>query len=221
MARLPRLALPQHAHYIIQRGHSGRAVFADAEDRADYLAALRAAAAQSQVQLHAWALLEGEVQLLATPALRPSLGQMLQAVGRRYVSAYNRRHGRSGTLWDGRFRCAVVEPGAMRLAALSLIDGQSPEPGITSASHRLGGPPDSALADPPEVWQLGNTPFEREAAYRALLVQGLPASVAEALRRAALGGWAAGTPAFAAQVAEAAARPALPRAKGRPPLASR
>ena len=221
MARLPRLALPQHAHYIIQRGHSGRAVFADAEDRADYLAALRAAAAQSQVQLHAWALLEGEVQLLATPALGPSLGQMLQAVGRRYVSAYNRRHGRSGTLWDGRFRCAVVEPGAMRLAALSLIDGQSPEPGITSASHRLGGPPDSALADPPEVWQLGNTPFEREAAYRALLVQGLPASVAEALRRAALGGWAAGTPAFAAQVAEAAARPALPRAKGRPPLASR
>ena len=145
MARLPRLALPQHAHYIIQRGHSGRAVFADAEDRADYLAALRAAAAQSQVQLHAWALLEGEVQLLATPALGPSLGQMLQAVGRRYVSAYNRRHGRSGTLWDGRFRCAVVEPGAMRLAALRLIDGQSPEPGITSAA--IG-----SVAHPTQRW---------------------------------------------------------------------
>ena len=216
MARLPRLVLPQHPHYLIQRGHSGRAVFSDAEDRADYLAALREAAAQTQVQLHAWALLDGEVQLLATPALAPSLGQMVQAVGRRYVSAYNRRHGRSGTLWDGRFRCAVVEPGALRLAALRLVDGQSAELGLTSASHRLGGTRDPALTDPPEVWQLGNTPFERELAYRALLAQGVPASLAESLRRAALGGWAAGTPGFVAGVADAAARPARPRAKGRP-----
>ena len=220
MARLPRLVLPGHAHYMIQRAHgslAGRGVFADAADRATYTAALREAAAAERVQVHAYALLDDEVQLLATPAEATALGRMVQALARRYGSAYNRRHQHRGSLWDGRFRCAVLEPGATRLAALQLVDGRSAEGGVTSASHRTGGAREPLLTDPPEVWALGNTPFEREAAYRALLAQGLPASQAEALRQAALGGWAAGSSAFASAVAEACARPARPRTRGRPP----
>jgi putative transposase len=216
LARLSRLVLAGQAHSILQRGHSGQRVFADAADRAAYGAALREAAAAEQVKLHAYALLDTEVQLLATPAAAPALSRMMQAVGRRYVSAYNRRHGRTGTLWDGRFRCAVVEPGATLLDALCLIDGQTAEPGQTSAGHRTGGARDPLLTDPPEYWALGNTPFDREAAYRGLLAAGLPAARGLALRQAALGGWAAGSPAYAAQVAKACARPAQPRPRGRP-----
>lgn len=219
MARLRRLELPGQAHYLIQRAHGAlveRGVFADAIDRSQFLAALAEAAKAEAVQVHAYALLPHELQLLATPAEAGALGRLMQALGRRYVSAYNRRHGHRGSLWDGRFRCAVVEPGATRLAVLQLVDGQSAEPGLTSAAPRTGGPRDPLLTDPPEWWALGNTPFEREAAYRARLQQGLPATLAQALRRAALGGWAAGSAAFAAQVAEATARPAQPRRRGRP-----
>jgi putative transposase len=216
MARMPRLVLAGHAHHVIQRGHGERPVFVDGEDRAAYLAALREAAATEEVSVHAWALLEREVQLLATPAEAAGLGRMMQALGRRYVSAYHRRHGSRGTLWDGRFRCAVVEPGATRLTVLRLIDGLAPEPGLTSAPQRTGGARDGWLRDPPEVWHLGNTPFEREAAYGALLAEGLPADTAAALRRAALGGWVSGSAAFAASVAALTSRPARPRAKGRP-----
>ena len=221
MARLSRLVVPGEAHYVIQRAHGGlgsAGVFVDAQDRADFEAALREAAAAEHVLVHAYALHPAEVQLLATPAQVQSLGRMLQALGRRYVSAYNRRHDRRGALWDGRFRCAVVEPGAHRLAALRLIDGQAGELGVSSAPHRTGGPRDPLLTDPPEVWQLGNTPFEREAAYLALLNQGLPSETAQALRRAALGGWVAGSAAFAARIAESSARPAGPRPRGRPRL---
>lgn len=216
MARLPRLALAGQAHCIVQRGHSGRQVFTDDDDRAMYLDALADAAAAEGVQIHAWALLADEALLLATPGQATALGRMVQALGRRYVSAYNRRHRRSGTLWDGRFRCAVVEPGVMRLAALRWIDGQSTESALTSAAQRLGGSRVPWLVDPPEVWLLGNTPFEREAAYGALLAQGLPAATSERLRSASLGGWVAGSAAFAAQVAAVSARPALPLARGRP-----
>lgn len=216
MARLPRLVLAGHAHCVVQRGHSGQPVFADDADRTAYLHALHEAAATERVQIHAWALLPGEVLLLATPGEAPALGRMVQALGRRYVSAHNRRHHRSGTLWDGRFRCAVVEPGPMRLAALRWIDGQSLEPGLTTAAQRLGAERASWVTDPPEVWLLGNTPFEREAAYGALLAEGLPAAVTDLLRAAALGGWVAGSAAFAAKVAQAAARPARPRLRGRP-----
>lgn len=219
MARLPRLEVPGQVHYLIQRAHGGlgtRGVFADALDRESFLTALQLAATAEQVQVHAYALLSHEVQLLATPARPGALGRLVQAVGRRYVSAYNRRHQHRGTLWDGRYRCAVLEPGPRRLAALRLVDGLSPELGSTSAGHRSGATRSPLLSDLPEVWALGNTPFEREAAYRALLQLGLPSTESEALRQAALGGWAAGSAAFAATVAEVTARPALPRPRGRP-----
>ena len=216
MARLPRLAVGGQAHFIVQRGHGGCAVFTDDADRADYRAALREAAAAQRVLVHAYALLPTEVQLLATPPEPAALSRLMQALGRRFVGAYNRRHGRRGTLWDGRFHCGVVEPGAMRLLALRLIDGAAADRGATSAPHRCGGPHDSALADPPEYWQLGNTPFEREAAYRRLLDAGVDAAAAARLRGAALGGWAAGSPAFRAALAAATARPTQPRPRGRP-----
>jgi len=216
MSRLPRLVVAGQAHFVVQRGHSGAPVFVDDADRAAYLAALREAAATEHVQVHAYALLPTEVQLLATPAEPAALSRLMQALGRRYVAAHNRRHGRSGTLWDGRFRCGVVEPGTPRLQALCLIDGAAAEAGLTSAGHRLGGPRDVQLVDPPEYWQLGNTPFEREAAYRARLQAGVAPAAAQALRSAALGGWAAGSPGFKASLESATSRPAQPRPRGRP-----
>ena len=214
MARLPRLALPGYAHYVIQRGHNGQQVFVDADDRDAYRRALSAAAGAEPVQVHAAALLDSEVQLLVTPDDAGALSRFIQAVNRRFVAAFNRRHGRSGTLWDGRFRAAVVEPGPLRLQALVLIDGAAAT-GHTTAGHRLGGQRDAVTVDPPEYWALGNTPFEREAAYRALLAEGVPVPTADMLRRAALGGWAAGRPG-AVPHAEEGGRPLGPRARGRP-----
>ncbi len=219
MARLPRLELPGQVHYLIQRAHGGlgaRGVFADAADRAVFLTALQAAARAEHLQVHAYALLDQEVQLLVTPTLPGALGRLVQAVGRRYASAYNRRHQHRGSLWDGRYRSAVLEAGPQRLTALRLIDGQSTETGWTSAGHRCGTARSPLLTDLPETWALGNTPFDREAAYRALLQAGLPSAEAAALRQAALGGWAAGSAAFVAAIAKTAARPANPRPRGRP-----
>jgi putative transposase len=216
MARLPRLVLAGHTHCIVQRGHSGQPVFVDDQDRKGYLDALQESAAKESVQVHAWALLPTEAMLLATPGEAPALARLVQAVGRRYVSAYNRRHQRSGTLWDGRFRCGVVEPGAMRLAALRWIDGQSLEKRLTTAGHRLGVAREAWVVDPPEVWGLGNTPFEREAAYGALLAEGLATEVVDVLRRAAFGGWAAGGKAFISLLGRSVDRPAQPRPRGRP-----
>jgi putative transposase len=213
MARLPRLVVPGQAHLVLLRGHSGGAVFADDDDRAAFLDALRAATVPAAVAVHAYALLDAEVRLVVTPSTTTALSRAVQALGRRYVSAYNARHARSGTLWDGRFRCAVVEPGAALLAALRFVDGAV---GATSAHHRSGGRRDPLIVDPPEIWRLGNTPFEREAAYRGLLESGLTPAEADAMRRAALGGWAIGSKGWVDRLAASTARPVRPRRPGRP-----
>lgn len=219
MARLPRLEWPGQLHYLVLRGHgalAGPGVFTDAVDRQAFVAALRGSAVAEAVRVHAYALLHDEAQLLVTPTESGALGRLMQGVGRRYVSAYNRRHQHRGGLWAGRFHCAAVEAGETALVALRLVDGASAEVGATSAASRTGSPREAWLVDLPEVWALGNTPFEREAAYRRLLAQGVAPAQAESLRRAALGGWAWGSSAFLAAAEQATSRPAAPRARGRP-----
>jgi putative transposase len=226
MARLTRLSLPGHAHLVVQRGQGHMPVFADAHDRSAYVAALFEAAAATQVQLHAYALLDQETRLLVTTPAQPAqalpaapaVTRLMQALGRRYVAGYNRRHGRAGSVWAGRFGAAVLQSGPWVLDALLWVDGASSEPGHTSAAHRTGSQPLAPLANPPELWALGNTPFEREAAYSRLLQAGVSTDRAAQLRQAALGGWALGSAAFVAGVAQATARPSRPRPRGRPPL---
>ncbi len=212
----------------MQRGHNGQAVFGDDDDRHGYLAALRGAAQANGLAVHAYALLGDQVQLLVTPPTETALSRTMQALGRRYGASFNRRHGRSGTLWEGRFRAGVVQSGVQALLCMRSIDtaavrrglAESPQSSAwTSAPHWLGLRHDAWLADPLEYWRLGNTPFEREAAYAVLLAQPLDEAALRRIEHAAANGWALGTAEFVAEVASAAGRPAHPRAKGRPPKA--
>lgn len=219
MARLPRLALAGHAHYLLQQGVHGQPLAADDTDRRLFLAALHEAAASQRVALWGYALLPHALHLIACPETPEGLSRMMQNLGRRYVVAFNRRHQRHGALWAGRFRAAVVEPGDWLLTALARVDRLGLEAGAPgSAAHHLGQRRDPLLADPSAFWPLGNTPFERESAWRRRLEAGADPREAE-LARAVHGAWAAGSPSFAAAVAAGWGRPAVPRRPGRPPKA--
>lgn len=226
MARLPRLALAGAAHLVALYGHSGQPVFGDDEDRRLFLAALREAALQQRVAVHAYVLLVDHVHLLLTPATAGALGALMQALGRRYGAAFNRRHQRRGSLWAGRFRTAVVQAGDTLLEAMVFIDQHAQRSGLVvspadhpwcSAGHHLGQRRDPLISESSAWWALGNTPFEREAAYRRRLDEGLSRERAAALADACRKGWALGDAAFLAELALQTARPLQPRPRGRPP----
>ena len=225
MARLARLALAGQAHLVSLYGHSGQPVFVDDEDRRQFLAALREVALQQQVAVHAYVLLDTHVHLLATPATAAALGGLMQGLGRRYGAGFNRRHQRQGSLWAGRFRATVLQPGPLLLEAMLFIDqhpqrsGQAPDP--TSAAwcsvrHHLGLGRDPLITEGSAWWALGNTPFEREAAYRRHLDEGLPPARALALADAVRKGWALGDAGFLAGLQQRTPRPLQPRPRGRP-----
>ena len=231
MARQARLVVPGLAHHVMLRGNAGQAVFRDDADRHEYLAALQQVAAANLVAVHGYALLDTSVHLLLTPAEGPALSRMIQAIGRRYVARFNQRHRRSGTLWEGRFRAAVVEPGPPSLRCLCAIDhlaaapvvdveglaqATAPDPLRSSAAHHLGLRRDGFLADLPAYWQLGNTPFAREAAYRRLMQTGISDEQLDAVVRAAWQGKVIGSTAFVRRLSEQLSRPLQARPRGRP-----
>ncbi|MBL8340156.1 MAG: transposase [Rubrivivax sp.] len=221
MARQSRLFVPGCPHLIGLPALVGLDPCPTEAERQQMWRLLFETAATAHVRVHAAALLPGEVRLLATPQDLPGLSLWVQSFGRRYVSTYNRYHDRSGTLWAGRFRAAAIAPGEWTLASLRYVDGASSEPGRTGAGQRCGGPRQWPLADPPEYWSLGNTPFEREQAYAALLAEPLAGAQVDRLSRALRGGWPCGDHGFLRHVEAVHARPSQPRPRGRPLLSPR
>lgn len=224
MARLPRLALGGEVHLLLHRGHNGQPIVADDADRTALLRILNEVRTREGVAIHAYVLLDDRLWLLATPKAATALGRMMQALGRRHTAAFNARHGRSGTLWDGRYRSAIVEPGAAALEAMLFVE-RAPvvdRPGMapsayrwSSAAHHVGAARDPLVTDVKAYWDLGNTPFEREHRY-ALLIQEPPAMGSERIEAAVRGGWAYGSPAFIDMLQQGTRRRVSARGRGRP-----
>jgi putative transposase len=225
MARRPRLALAGQLHHVRLRGHSGQLVFVDDVDRAAFLDMLREPAVRLGVAVHAYALLADEVHLLVTPGAAEALGRLMQSVGRRYVAAFNRRHQRRGTAWDGRFRNSLLHAGSLLWPAMLLVETLPVRAGLaanavdwpwSSAQHHAGHRRDPLLTDHPLYWQIGNTPFERELAHThalAVAEQGKQdLRLLAGLERMEV----LGPVDFIETVAQSLARPVAVRAPGRP-----
>ena len=225
MARLPRLTLAGQVHLVLLRCRTGQSMFVDDEDRQRCRLALLDSSRERAVAVHAYALLDEQVLLLATAPEAASLGRFMQAVARRYVRPFNRRHGRSGALWEGRFRSTVIDPASFLLTCMRLIEQAPVRSGRvqrasdwpwSSAAHHAGLHADAVVTEHAAFWQLGNTPFERQAAYVRESAVMLADDVVRELIAAARHGWPAGPEAFLQVLAEASERPVARRPKGRP-----
>ena len=75
---------------------------------------------------------------------------------------------------------------------------------------------DPLISDHPLYWALGNTPFEREAAYRQMAEQALTAEDVNFLNVALLKGWALGSEQFKIALEKQAERRVRPAKRGRP-----
>jgi len=189
VARHARIVIPGLPHLVMQSGHNGQTVVMDTHDAQRWLDIVRDVAATQRVLLHAWRLAQDRYLLLATPPSESSLSRLIQDLGRRYVTAFNTRHGRSGTLWEGRFRSTVVQPGLWERQALLWLENPAPPgPGLCTREHHLGQAELHGVVDPKAYWSLGNTPFERQAAWSRLLDSGLAAAAEAALVQALRGG---------------------------------
>ncbi len=209
MARLPRLTIPGLPHYLVQRGNNRQAIFATSEDYVFLLALLEENSNRCDVAVHAYALLEDQFQMLLTPGSVEGLSAFMQAVGRRYVRYFNDRHGRSGTLWEGRYRSTVLQPERFLLPAMVAMEQEPIRAGLTqevraypwsSHGHWIGQRVDRWLSPHAVYWALGNTPFAREAAYADLVRAGISSSEHQHLMSAVLHGWALGDAEFVADL---------------------
>jgi putative transposase len=225
MARLPRLVIPHQPHHIIQRGNDRQLIFRDADDYAVFLSRLREAAKQYKVAVHAYVLMSNHLHLLASPSDEEGLARMMQWIGRYYVPYFNKKYERVGTLWQGRYKAAVLDSERYFMTCSRYIELNPVRAGIvaypseytwSSYAHHVGLKSDPIITDHSLYWALGNTPFEREAAYRALFEQVLTEQETGALSEATRKGWALGSEHFKSALEKKTSRRVRPAKRGRP-----
>lgn len=108
MSRPLRLEHSGAIWHVTSRGNEKRDVFRDDEDRLGFLDVLGRTVELFGWRLHAYVLMGNHYHLLVeTPV--PTLSRGMRQLNGVYTQRFNRRHGRTGHLFQGRFKAILVE----------------------------------------------------------------------------------------------------------------
>lgn len=223
MARLPRLyapGIPQLIQSRFARPFAGAHEVTPAA-QLDLLQGWLANEARNHaVALHGWVILPDRIVALATPDQPQGISRAVQGMGRRIAARLT--HSRA---YEGRYRNTLVDdpwvPACLVwLESLPvrqrLVEAAAHWP-WSSAQEHVGLRMDAGLlSDHPAYWQLGDTPFARQARYQNLLLSGVSRSDSERIEQALFGQWALGDDTFLERLATRSSRRVAPVARGRP-----
>ena len=207
------------------RGNNRAATFFADDDYRFFLECLRQAKMKCQCRVYAYALMTNHVHLLVEPAEIGDMGRLMQSVGRRYVRYVNENYGRTGTLWESRFRSAAVSRDEYLIACSRYIELHPVRAGIvahpkdyqwSSYRHRALGVPDRLLDEDPWYIGLGSGADERQENYRKWMDSRFDEREWDEIRKATQRGRLIGKETFQKQVEEMTGRRLVGEGRGRP-----
>ncbi len=228
MARRPRLILPAVPLHIIQRGNNRHPCFACEADYLVYLTLAGRYAAEATCQVHAYVLMSNHVHLLLSSGNATGPSVLMRRLGQHYVQYFNRRHARTGTLWEGRFRSCLVDHERYLLICQRYIElnpvraGMVADPGhYRWSSYRANAfGDDNPLVTPHLIYTgLGRHEGERRATYRSLFKEALSDQLLTQIRQASKSNAPFGPQAFVDEMSRLHGRPDGIGRRGRPKLA--
>jgi len=204
-----RLVFPGVALHVIQRGVDRSACFRVEADYLVYLSHLRHLSAKHGCAIHAYCLMTNHVHLLLTPSEDKSCTALMRDLGQRYVPYFNSRHGRTGTLWEGRFRSCIAESARYVLACYRYIELNPVRARMvrdpagypwSSYAVNSGAYVDPYVAQHSEFVALAAGAEARHRAYRGLFEQQLDEPLLTAIRDATNTGYPLASDSFKSRV---------------------
>lgn len=228
MPRKARVVLPHTPHHIVQRGHNRQVVFADPGDFSFYLSAVGEFRDYYELKLHAYCLMTNHVHLLVEPPDARALASFMKRVAGRMTRYRNHLEGRSGTLWESRYKSSPVQRDSYLLACCRYIELNPVRAGMvqhpedypwSSFRQRMGEPSALATLDlDPCYLALGEDDSQRRERYRRFLSPTNDANgdSLELIREAVQRGQLTGNERFTDEVVDIVGRRIPRRGRGRP-----
>jgi putative transposase len=110
MPRQIRYIVPGIPHHAFGRGNNHQSIFFDQEDKEHFCKNLKRYSNQQRVYIGAYGLMNNHFHLLLYPKQGKGLKNFMKFIGQIHTQYINRRHKRSGKLWENRYKLNLVDP---------------------------------------------------------------------------------------------------------------
>jgi len=108
MARPLRLEVPGGLYHVTSRGNRREHIYLSDDDRRLFLALVGHVCERFSWGVHAWCLMNSHYHLLLETRL-PNLSRGMRHLNGVYTQRFNRRHGRTGHVFEGRYKAQLVQ----------------------------------------------------------------------------------------------------------------
>ena len=122
MPRAPRLIVEKVPYHIINRGNNRQSLFFNNKDYSFFIKLLKDGKKKYKIRVYGYVLMKNHIHLLIEPLEKSQLSSYLRWVCGKYTQYINRMYKRTGTLWEGRYKSAIVGSGEYFLKCLRYIE---------------------------------------------------------------------------------------------------
>ena len=225
MPRKPRFFVADIPYHIIQRGNNRNPIFFSDEDYLFFLEVLREAKTKHPCLIYSYCLMANHFHLLVEPQEKENVSFLMKLLGAKYVHYVNRTYKRTGTLWEGRFRCSLIDEELYFLSCLHYIEMNPLRAGIVTSPElyrwssyrfRALGKKSPILDLDPWYNSLGSNETERQLKYRQFFQNLMPEANGRLIREMTNKGGIVGSAAFKEHIEKIIGRDIIFRLPGRP-----
>ncbi len=177
MARRPRLFISDVPYHVLQRGNNKNPIFFSSRDYLFFLEVLQEAKLKHPCVIYGYCLMTNHFHLLIEPKEKENISLLVKLIGSKYVRYVNKAYKRTGTLWEGRFKCCMIERESYFLSCLRYIEMNPVRAGLVNSPElyqwssyraRAFGEENSFLTLDSWYNNLSSSQQERELIYRRL-----------------------------------------------------
>ena len=136
MPRQARLDIPGALHHIMVRGINRSPIFQDNQDRQRFLDRLGSEVTEGNCSVYSWVLMENHAHILFKSG-RHGISTVMRKLLTWYAQYFNRRHRRTGHLFENRYRSVLCDEETYLLALVRYIHLNPVRAGVVSTLDEL------------------------------------------------------------------------------------
>jgi len=122
MPRGSRLLISNVCYHIIQRGNQKQNIFLEDADFEKYLEILLHYKRKYYFKLYAYCLMPNHIHLIAEVNKVNDLAKIMQGIALTYTLWFNKKYGKVGHLWQGRFKNMIIQKDRYLIDCLNYIE---------------------------------------------------------------------------------------------------